>query len=701
MMALAMPGAAQALGLGEIHVDSGLNEPLAANIDLVGATADDLDGIKVSIANRETFQQFGVDRSAFLSGVAFKISRDSRGRPVLAIRSKDACTEPLLNMLVDLRWDGGELIRQYTLLLDPPGFPPAAHSAEARVAAAGSVASPANVRAAVTDAPNETARAAVVATPVNETARPAAAEPVARELVAHEPVAREQGSPKTMKVGARATLRGVAWRVGSRSDADLNRMMIAIFRANPSAFEGNINRLRRGAVLKIPSAAEVSVISVADANHEVSAQMKAWHASPLAASAARSVAPAGAVPAGAVPAGAVPGSADSAAIATAAGAGAHLSAGGAATPAETTLDRKVEQLESRLDELRNQLDRENDALVNAQARLTLAEKAPPAGGSQPTGPQPMGSPASGSQAAGSQAIGGRGLAASIAAILALGSAAFGLSAWRRRRAPQAAFQTAEPKSASLAPLPVGAREGAHEAATSSAPVREQPRAVRLETPAAPPATAFPDDVDIEALEASYILHTGGAGIDENVNLVETDDTTSLPSTVKIRVDDPNAQTMPVETVRNAGTSESTTRNLRIREEPVPATKAGVEVTKLDYNLVDLDATMEHVQMPSALHETAGFKERRTSLVDALKSAMARQPNRRDLQMKLLETYYAAAATNRQGFLEIVQKISLERASLNEGEWDKIAWMGRQIAADEELFAPGAAQQDDEDLADCA
>jgi hypothetical protein len=105
-------------------------------------------------------------------------------------------------------------------------------------------------------------------------------------------------------------------------------------------------------------------------------------------------------------------------------------------------------------------------------------------------------------------------------------------------------------------------------------------------------------------------------------------------------------------------------------------------------------------MPSALHENVGFKERRTSLVDALKSAVEREPHRRDLQMKLLETYYAAAATNRQGFLDIVQKIARERASMNAGEWDKIAWMGRQIASDDDLFAP-VAMPDEENLANCA
>jgi pilus assembly protein FimV len=88
-------------------------------------------------------------------------------------------------------------------------------------------------------------------------------------------------------------------------------------------------------------------------------------------------------------------------------------------------------------------------------------------------------------------------------------------------------------------------------------------------------------------------------------------------------------------------------------------------------------------------------------VDALKSAVEREPQRRDLRLKLLETYYAAAASNRQGFLDVVRKIAQERASMTEGEWDKIARMGRQIASDDDLFASVAAQPDEEDVANCA
>jgi pilus assembly protein FimV len=130
-------------------------------------------------------------------------------------------------------------------------------------------------------------------------------------------------------------------------------------------------------------------------------------------------------------------------------------------------------------------------------------------------------------------------------------------------------------------------------------------------------------------------------------------------------------------------------------------KVDVDATKLDYNLVDLDLTAQHVHMPSVLNERAVVKERRTNLVDVLKKAVEREPDRRDLRMKLLETYYAAAAANRQAFLEVVQKLARDRERLGEGEWDKIALMGKQIAADTALFSEDSEIEDDNKLADCA
>jgi pilus assembly protein FimV len=104
-------------------------------------------------------------------------------------------------------------------------------------------------------------------------------------------------------------------------------------------------------------------------------------------------------------------------------------------------------------------------------------------------------------------------------------------------------------------------------------------------------------------------------------------------------------------------------------------------------------------MPSVLNEQVVAKERRTNLADVLRLAIEREPDRHDLRMKLLELYYAAAATNRQAFLEVVQKFAGDRDYLQPDQWDKIAFMGRQIASDNPLFSEESAA--DDDLADCA
>src|ERR1700737_4795561 len=255
MMALSMPGAAHALGWGDIHVDSALNERVAAEIDIVGATALDLTDLRAAVANRETFLRYGADRPAFLSSATFKVTQDSQGRPVLAVRSTESFTEPLVDFLVDLHWRHGDLVRQYTLLLDPAGFASANRAAQANRAAEA---------ASVPPAPDVPATPPV-ATPIVETKPQTVARQVDPPADQPDPGA-ERAVRKTthIKVGAKATLRGVAWRVGERSKSDLQRMMIAIFRANPNAFDGNINRLHRGAVLTIPSHAEVAAISKAE-----------------------------------------------------------------------------------------------------------------------------------------------------------------------------------------------------------------------------------------------------------------------------------------------------------------------------------------------------------------------------------------------------------------------------------------------------
>src|ERR1700676_1120919 len=195
MMALSMPGAAHALGLGDIHVDSALNERLAAEIDIVGANPVELAGLRAAVASREIFRRYGADRPAFLSSAAFKVTQDSQGRPVLAVRSIESFTEPVVNLLVDLNWGHGELVRQYTLLLDPAGFAsaPPGQTASNRLAASNIPASPSAAATQFVETKTQTV--------------PRQADPPAEQS---DPKGALRAVRKTthIRVGAKATLRG-------------------------------------------------------------------------------------------------------------------------------------------------------------------------------------------------------------------------------------------------------------------------------------------------------------------------------------------------------------------------------------------------------------------------------------------------------------------------------------------------------------
>jgi pilus assembly protein FimV len=709
MMALSLPGAAHALGLGEIHVDSALNEPLAAEIDILGATAEDLIGLTASIANRETFLKFGADRPPFLTSTTFKVAHDVRGRPVLSIRSTDSFTEPLVNLVVDLRWDKGEVIRQYSLLLDPAGFPSAIQVATAlpalpSLAAAQPVAAP-------------IARTA----PTGALPKPASVEAASGD----EPAAPSTRKMTHVKIGSKATLRGVAWRVGARSDADINKTMLAIFRANPSAFEGNINRLRLGATLSIPSPTTIAAISSHEAQHEIHAQMAAWRAAPknhmgfagpglaqvprLPESKASDSASA---PVSAPPPAPV---ATAAAVATAA-------------ESDAALNQRIQTLEQGLHDMQGQLQREHDKLLGVQAQVRYAQGIANGAATNVA--------AADGAAAAAPAVHPSRLPAIFGGLTLLAGALAAIY-WKLRRRP--AMQ--EDPTVELAPAEafiersadsVVAQTVAEEPILKDAPrtpqrpimtedgmelssawnsVRDKQEAkvraqltAALTTAAAAPRqsvitateeelrAAYEDTLDLSSetsILAAEIAAASATGSD-TANLPAA--TVNLNAEAWRHTDTVSVPTVSVEQMY--GDIEPTL------EQPLAAATLKVDTTKLDYNLMDLDLTAQHVQMPSMLHEHVVVKERRTNLVDVLKVAIEREPDRCDLRMKLLETYYAAAATNRQAFLEVVQKLARERERLGEGEWDRIAFMGKQIAPETGLFASDSEAQDDK-LADCA
>lgn len=241
-----LPVCAVALGLGEIQPRSYLNEPFAAEIPLVSDTAGELAGLDVALASSDTFAQYGLQPPVFLGDLSFAVVSTGVG-PAIRITSAQPVMEPFVTLLLEVRWPQGRLLREYTVLLDPPAF----------TGGAARVASPAAEAAAVAEP--EPAEAPVVETPAET---PAAA-----------PVSPADG---THVVQRNETLWGIADRYRAGSAADINQMMLAIYRANPEAFAGNINRLNAGAVLRIPDRAAIDAVGRGTADAEVRRQNLEW-----------------------------------------------------------------------------------------------------------------------------------------------------------------------------------------------------------------------------------------------------------------------------------------------------------------------------------------------------------------------------------------------------------------------------------------
>ena len=112
----ALPSSALALGLGDIRLNSPLNAPLDAEIELVNATPEELASLRVQLASRETFARYGLEWPAFLSSVTLAKAKGDAGRDVLRVRSTEVVTEPFLTLLVDANWGRGRLVREYNVI---------------------------------------------------------------------------------------------------------------------------------------------------------------------------------------------------------------------------------------------------------------------------------------------------------------------------------------------------------------------------------------------------------------------------------------------------------------------------------------------------------------------------------------------------------------------------------------------------------
>ncbi len=282
-----------AAGLGRLSIQSALGQPLRAEVEVTSVGRDEAGSLAVRLASQSAFRQANLEFNPALSQLRFTLDKRGASGYVVRVTSLQPINEPYLDVLLELTWATGRVLREYTVLLDPPALratpdlvAPVTPSPQAPVAAA-----PAPAPAPAVAPPP----APVAATPAPEAA-PAPAPRAAVPAAAPAPVAGGEGGSYTVKSGD--TLGKIAMRNKS-SGVSLDQMLVAMFQANPNAFVGqNMNRLMAGKTLTIPSAADAQAIPQSDARQEVAAQSAdfAQYRSRLAQAAAGSAPVASAAP---------------------------------------------------------------------------------------------------------------------------------------------------------------------------------------------------------------------------------------------------------------------------------------------------------------------------------------------------------------------------------------------------------------------
>jgi len=659
-----------ALGLGEIHLNSALNEPMNADIDIIAATPEELTALRATLAPREAFTRYGIDRPPFLSTFTFKVIKKD-GRDVLNVRSGESVPEPFVTFLVDVNWARGHLMREYTVLLDPPVYTPGENAGSSAPVTAPSTAnnatSSANAPSAAAAAPSTSSAATSEPTPLPKSGHrsrsrrsssasaassetPAAATPSApAESAPPAEAASEAGGamPATVTVAKGDTLTKIAHSLHAESRADLDQTMIALYRANPAAFGGNINVLRQGAVLRVPGGDDIAALNQKEAIGEVHRQMDAWRSAPGSGESGghlRLVSP------------------------TAGGNGTPaVAAAGNGTSSETqALRDRVKDLEGQLAESKRLIDIRNAELAELQHKAggpaAAGKNPPPVVQERPLPPPPETKTA-------------------------------------QTPPPPATTQAPPPQ-----PTPPVTAATPPETVTPPPPSPPTPVAKKPVTAAPAASGSWLDWIEdnwqvplgvLLAIVAALVFvawrkrknSSDGSMNDLGSVLDET------------HVSDMNESAARLSAMRNTRSNESIVVE-ESGQHPVPDFTAETgrfgdtgelrtvspEDTMSSESAVNLDQGDPLAE--ADFHMAYGLYDQAADLV---RIALEREPGRRDLRMKLLEIYFVWG--NKDAFLQTAKELADTRDQAPAGEWDKIVIMGKQICPGEPLFAasPGSGR----------
>jgi pilus assembly protein FimV len=389
-LALVLPGA-MAAGLGRLAVQSGLGQPLRAEIEIVNLQRGEAETLAARIASPDAFREAGVDYGVVVPQVRAALERRGDNRYVIRLSTQNPVEEPFVDLLVELNWASGRLIRQYTFLLDPAEY----KGPQPIAAAPPTVTAPEAKPVEAPKPPEVTAAAPAAPAPA-----PAPSEkPAAPTLVSEPGGTYEVKQGDTLgKIAAQHKPEGVT----------AQQMLVALYRANEDAFiNKNMNLLRSGRVLTIPDRAAAEAVAPPDANKIVNAQFQDFneYRTKLGQAVAAAPAPAQApqqratgrivAKADDAPAPAKPAARDELRISKAEAAKSAKAAAQARADDIAARDRaiaeansRVNDLEKNVKDLQKLLELKNQQLADLQKQAQAAKAAPPPPAPAPKAPEP-------------------------------------------------------------------------------------------------------------------------------------------------------------------------------------------------------------------------------------------------------------------------------------------------------------------------
>lgn len=648
-----------ALGLGRVSVQSALGETLKAEIEVTSITPEELSTLQLRVAPPEAYRAAGVEYNSALATSSVDLIKRPDGRQVLRVTSDRVVQEPFVDVIVEATWATGRLVREYTMLFDPPGSrmaqaPAAPQTAPSISATPLPVPAPAP-QAAAPIVPSPAPRAAPAPAPraVAESPRPAAAP-------APSAAAAAGSSSDQYAVRAGDTLSRIAGRT-ARPGVSLDQMLVALFRGNPDAFMGdNMNRLKSGVVLQVPSAEEAGRLTPAEARETIQAQSADFAAYRQRLAAGTTMVAEG-EPARQA-AGKVQANVEDRKPAAAQPDKLTLSQGGVKAGAEAKISKEAEKKEAntRLAELSRNVDelkklQQQTPAPNAAAPRVAAAPAVPA---TPPAPAPV-------AVAPTPAPVTRPAAPSPAPVVAVAPTPAPVVA----PVPAPVVAASAPAPA-LAPAPEVAAAPAPVASAPVAPPVAPPKPAALPAPVEEPgflATLMENPLVLPGA-AVLVALLGGLGLYR----------------MRGRFRKQSGETSFLESRLQPDSFFGASGGQRIDTREASSTTSGA-VSSMSYSLSQLDAIGDVDPVAEADVYLAYGRDLQAE--EILKEAMRANPERMAVRIKLLEVY--VKRRDLKGFELLATQVYTLTKGTGE-DWAKAQELGRQIDPDNALYQPGGA-----------